>query len=65
MKQLEIEQIQCLLADTFKRFRKKEITKEDAKCEADLLKIIAELNEISRIKEQVQEVKSLLTTNKK
>ena len=65
MQQLKIEKIQHLLADTYKRFRKKEINKEEAKCEADLLKTIAEITEITRIKEQIAEVKSLLTTNKK
>jgi hypothetical protein len=65
MKQLDLEQIQTLLTDTYRRFRAKEINKEEAKCEADLLKAMVETVEVKKVKEQLAEVKALLITNKK
>jgi len=65
VKQLELEEISQLLGDVYQRFRNKEISKDQAKCESDLLKNIAEIKEIARIKEQISELKSILTINKK
>ena len=65
MQQLELDQVQTLLTNTYYRLRNKEISKEQAKCEADLLKTITEIKEVSRIKEQLAQIKSLLTANKK
>ncbi len=65
MKQLELGQIQALLTNVYQRLRNKEISKEQAKCEADLLKSIVEVSEISRIKNQLAEIKSLLNANRK
>lgn len=65
MKKLEIDNIQSLLTDLYKRLKNKEISKEQAKAETDILKAIIEVNEISRVKEQLAEIKSLLTANKK
>ena len=53
------------MVDVYRRFKNKEITKEEARCESDLLKSIVDTIEVARIKEQIEQVKSLLTTNKK
>lgn len=63
--ELELEKIKNLMIGVYRRFRNKEITKEEARCESELLKTIVDTIEVARLKEQIAQVKSLLTTNKK
>lgn len=62
--ELELERIKTLMVDVYRRFKNKEITKEEARCESDLLKSIVDTIEVARLKEQIAQVKTLLTTNK-
>lgn len=62
--ELELERIKNLMIDVYRRFKNKEIAKEEARCETDLLKSIVDTIEVARLKEQIAQVKTLLTTNK-
>ena len=64
-KQKELENTKELLLDVYKRFRLGLISKEQAKCESDLLTSIIKTIELSEIKEQVKYLNNLLTNNKK
>lgn len=54
-----------LLFDVYKRFRLGVITKEQAKCESELLTSIIKTIELDELKEQIKYLNNLLTNNKK
>ena len=63
--QSELRKTKELLFDVYRRFRFGSITKEQAKCESDLLYSIIKTIELSEVKEQVKHLTNLLTSNKK
>jgi hypothetical protein len=63
--QTELNKTKELLFDVYRRFRLGSITKEQAKCESDLLCAIIKTIELSEVKEQVKHLNNLLTNNKK
>ena len=63
--QKELNAFKELLFDVYKRFRLGLITKEQAKCESELLTSIIKTIELSELKEQVKYLNNLLTNNKK
>ncbi len=63
--QKELNTSKELLFDVYKRFRLGLITKEQAKCESELLTSIIKTIELSELKEQVKYLNNLLTNNKK
>jgi hypothetical protein len=63
--ELELTKIKSLMVDIYRRYRNKELTKEEARCESELLKGIVDTIEIARVKDQIAQVKSLLISNKR
>lgn len=63
--QKELNTSKELLFDVYKRFRLGLITKEQAKCESELLTSIIKTIELSEFKEQVKYLNNLLINNKK
>ena len=63
--QQELKTTKELLFDVYKRFRLGLISKEQAKCESDLLESIIKTIELNELKEQVKYLNNLLTSNKK
>ena len=65
MKNQELATTKILLKNVYKRFSNGVISKEQAKCESDLLVAIIKAIEISELKEQIKHLNALLTNNKK
>ncbi|NBX53258.1 MAG: hypothetical protein EBT63_06400 [Proteobacteria bacterium] len=63
--QKELKNTKELLFDVYKRFRLGVITKEQAKCESELLTSIIKTIELDELKEQIKYLNNLLTNNKK
>lgn len=63
--QKELKNTKELLFDVYKRFRLGLITKEQAKCESELLTSIIKTIELDELKEQIKYLNNLLTNNKK
>ncbi|MBU6339157.1 MAG: hypothetical protein KGQ36_04195 [Rickettsiales bacterium] len=63
--QSELRKTKELLFDVYRRFRLGAISKEQAKCESELLTSIIKTIELSELKEQVKYLNNLLTNNKK
>lgn len=63
--QKELKNTKELLFDVYKRFRLGVITKEQAKCESELLSSIIKTIELDEFKEQIKYLNNLLTNNKK
>lgn len=63
--QKELKNTKELLFDVYKRFRLGLITKEQAKCESELLTSIIKTIELDELKEQIKYLNNLLTSNKK
>jgi len=63
--QKELKNTKELLFDVYKRFRLGVITKEQAKCESELLSSIIKTIELDELKEQIKYLNNLLTNNKK
>lgn len=62
--QSELKKTKELLLDVYRRFRLGAISKEQAKCESDLLCSIIKTIEMSQLKEQVKHLTNLLTSNR-
>ena len=65
IEQKELKNTKELLFDVYKRFRLGVITKEQAKCESELLSSIIKTIELDELKEQIKYLNNLLTNNKK
>ncbi|MFZ9180939.1 MAG: hypothetical protein ACO201_03635 [Rickettsiales bacterium] len=65
IEQKELKNTKELLFDVYKRFRLGLITKEQAKCESELLTSIIKTIELDELKEQIKYLNNLLTNNKK
>lgn len=65
IEQKELKNTKELLFDVYKRFRLGVITKEQAKCESELLTSIIKTIELNEFKEQIKYLNNLLTNNKK
>lgn len=65
IEQKELKNTKELLFDVYKRFRLGVITKEQAKCESELLTSIIKTIELDELKEQIKYLNNLLTNNKK
>lgn len=65
IEQQELKNTKELLFDVYKRFRLGLITKEQAKCESELLGSIIKTIELDELKEQIKYLNNLLTNNKK
>ncbi len=63
--QQEVVNAKMLLIDTYKRLRSGDISREQAKCESELLTNIIKTVEMSDLKEQIKYLNNLLTSNKK
>jgi hypothetical protein len=64
MANCELEKTKNLLKDVYSRFRGGFISKEQAKCESELLTSIIKAIELSQVKEQVKYLQNLLSNNK-